>query len=394
MSQTRTVAVFTGNRAEYGLQYPILRAIAADPRLEYKLIVGGAHLQEDFGKTVAEIAADGFHVDAEVEMAMRQDTLAATAEAIGTGIVSLAGVLARMAPDFVLVYGDRSESLAAMIAGTQMSIPTGHIEGGDYTEGGALDDSVRHAMTKLAHLHFATNEQAAERIRRLGEEDWRIFVVGQPSLDLIDAGEFASPEELVTDLRLDPGRPIVLFCQHSVATEAGLAIEQLAPSLAALRLLATDGFQVVATYPNNDAGGRRIIERLDGLRGVDGVQVYPSLGRWRFHGMLNFIGRIGRGAFVGNSSAGIKETPAFGCPVVNVGPRQQGRLRADNVLDVPYDAVAIEAAVRRATSDEAFRERCRTCQNPYGAGGAGARVAEVLATMPVDRRLIQKRMTY
>jgi len=394
MSQTRTVAVFTGNRAEYGLQYPILRAIAADPRLEYKLIVGGAHLQEDFGKTVAEIAADGFHVDAEVEMAMRQDTLAATAEAIGTGIVSLAGVLARMAPDFVLVYGDRSESLAAMIARTQMSIPTGHIEGGDYTEGGALDDSVRHAMTKLAHLHFATNEQAAERIRRLGEEDWRIFVVGQPSLDLIDAGEFASPEELVTDLRLDPGRPIVLFCQHSVATEAGLAIEQLAPSLAALRLLATDGFQVVATYPNNDAGGRRIIERLDGLRGVDGVQVYPSLGRWRFHGMLNFIGRIGRGAFVGNSSAGIKETPAFGCPVVNVGPRQQGRLRADNVLDVPYDAVAIEAAVRRATSDEAFRERCRTCQNPYGAGGAGARVAEVLATMPVDRRLIQKRMTY
>ena len=394
MSQTRTVAVFTGNRAEYGLQYPILRAIAADPRLEYKLIVGGAHLQEDFGKTVAEIAADGFHVDAEVEMAMRQDTLAATAEAIGTGIVSLAGVLARMAPDFVLVYGDRSESLAAMIAGTQMSIPTGHIEGGDYTEGGALDDSVRHAMTKLAHLHFATNEQAAERIRRLGEEDWRIFVVGQPWLDLIDAGEFASPEELVTDLRLDPGRPIVLFCQHSVATEAGLAIEQLAPSLAALRLLATDGFQVVATYPNNDAGGRRIIERLDGLRGVDGVQVYPSLGRWRFHGMLNFIGRIGRGAFVGNSSAGIKETPAFGCPVVNVGPRQQGRLRADNVLDVPYDAVAIEAAVRRATSDEAFRERCRTCQNPYGAGGAGARVAEVLATMPVDRRLIQKRMTY
>jgi len=394
MSQTRTVAVFTGNRAEYGLQYPILRAIAADPRLEYKLIVGGAHLQEDFGKTVAEIAADGFHVDAEVEMAMRQDTLAATAEAIGTGIVSLAGVLARMAPDFVLVYGDRSESLAAMIAGTQMSIPTGHIEGGDYTEGGALDDSVRHAMTKLAHLHFATNEQAAERIRRLGEEDWRIFVVGQPSLDLIDAGEFASPEELVTDLRLDPGRPIVLFCQHSVATEAGLAIEQLAPSLAALRLLATDGFQVVATYPNNDAGGRRIIERLDGLRGVDGVQVYPSLGRWRFHGMLNFIGRIGRGAFVGNSSAGIKETPAFGCPVVNVGPRQQGRLRADNVLDVPYDAVAIEAAVRRATSDEAFRERCRTCQNPYGAGDAGARVAEVLATMPLNMRLLQKRMTY
>jgi UDP-N-acetylglucosamine 2-epimerase (non-hydrolysing)/GDP/UDP-N,N'-diacetylbacillosamine 2-epimerase (hydrolysing) len=394
MSQTRTIAVFTGNRAEYGLQFPILRAIAADPRLEYRLIVGGAHLQEDFGKTAGEIAKDGFDVAAEVQMTMRQDTLMATAEAIGTGIVSLASVLGDMKPDFLVVYGDRYESFAAMIAGTQMSIPTGHIEGGDYTEGGALDDSVRHAMTKLAHLHFATNEQAAERIRRLGEEDWRIFVVGQPSLDLIDAGQFASPQQLEEDLGLDPGRPIVLFCQHSVATEADLAIEQVEPSLEALKALAADGFQVVATYPNNDAGGRRIIERLEGLRGLDGVQIHPSLGRWRFHGVLNLIGRVGRGAFVGNSSAGIKETPVFGCPVVNVGPRQQGRLRADNVLDVPYDAAVIAAAVRRATYDEAFREQCQTCSNPYGAGDAGARIAEVLATMPLDKRLIQKRMTY
>ena len=394
MSQTRTVAVFTGNRAEYGLQFPILRAIAADPRLEYRLIVGGAHLQEDFGRTVGEIAKDGFDVAAEVQMTMRQDTLAATAEAIGTGIVSLADVLAEMKPDFLLVYGDRYEGLAAMVAGTQMSIPTGHIEGGDYTEGGALDDSVRHAMTKLAHLHFATNEQAAERIRRLGEEDWRIFVVGQPSLDLIDAGQFASPQELEADLGLDPARPIVLFCQHSVATEADLAIEQVEPSIEALKVLAADGFQVVVTYPNNDAGGRRIIERLEGLRGCTDIQVHPSLGRWRFHGVLNLIGRVGRGACVGNSSAGIKETPVFGCPVVNVGPRQQGRLRADNVLDVPYDAAAIDAAVRRATYDEAFRQQCQTCSNPYGAGDAGARIAQVLATTPIDMRLIQKRMTY
>jgi UDP-N-acetylglucosamine 2-epimerase (non-hydrolysing)/GDP/UDP-N,N'-diacetylbacillosamine 2-epimerase (hydrolysing) len=394
MSQTRTVAVFTGNRAEYGLQFPILRAIAADPRLEYRLIVGGAHLQEDFGRTVAEIAKDGFHVAAEVQMTMRQDTLTATAEAIGTGVVSLAAVLAAIEPDFLLVYGDRYEGLAAMIAGTQMSIPTGHIEGGDYTEGGALDDSVRHAMTKLAHLHFATNEQAAERIRRLGEEDWRVFVVGQPSLDLIDVGQFASPQELEADLGLDPARPIVLFCQHSVATEADLAVEQVETSIEALKALAADGFQVVVTYPNNDAGGRRIIDRLEGLRGCTDIQVHPSLGRSRFHGVLNLIGRVGRGAFVGNSSAGIKETPVFGCPFVNVGPRQRGRLRADNVLDVAYDAAAIEGAVRRATYDEAFRQQCRTCPNPYGAGDAGARIAEVLATVPLDRRLIQKRMTY
>ena len=275
-----------------------------------------------------------------------------------------------------------------------MSIPTAHVEGGDYTEGGALDDSVRHAMTKLAHLHFATSEQSAERIRRLGEEEWRIFVVGLPSLDLIGAGEFASPQEIVMELGLDAGRPIVLFCQHSVATEVDDAIHQVQPSLVALKTLAAHGFQVVLTYPNNDAGGRRIIEQIGTVRGLDGVQVYPSLGRRRFHGVLNLIGRVGRGAFVGNSSAGIKETPALGCPVVNVGSRQQGRLRADNVLDVPYDAAAIEAAVRRATYDEAFRTQCQTCRNPYGVGDAGARIAEELATVTVDKRLVQKRMTF
>lgn len=394
MTGIRTVAVFTGNRSEYGLQYPILRAIDADPRLDYRLVIGGAHLQADFGLTKGEIARDGFRVDAEVEMTPRHDSLAGTAEAIGKGIVGLAGVLTKMNPNFLLVHGDRYESLAAMIAGTQTNIPTGHIEGGDYTEGGAPDDSVRHAMTKLAHLHFATNESSAERIRRLGEEEWRIFVVGLPSLDLIGAGAFASPTELTADLGLDPERPIVLFCQHSVATEADRAAEQVGPSLAALKILAADGFQVVVTYPNNDAGGRRIIEQIEALRGSSGVQVHPSLGRWRFHGILNLIGRVGRGAFVGNSSAGIKETPALGCPVVNIGPRQQGRLRADNVLDVPYDAAAIEAAVRRATFDEGFRMQSRNCHNPYGAGYAGPQIARVLAEVPLDERLTRKQMTY
>src|ERR1700690_2745044 len=175
----RKIAIFTGNRAEYGLQYPILRAIASDSRLEYFLLAGGAHLQQDFGRTMAEIESDGFHVFREVEIRMEQDTLFSTAQAIGTGIISLSKILDELRPDFLVVYADRYEGFSAMITGTQMNIPTAHIEGGDYTEGGALDDSVRHAMTKLAHLHFATNEQAVERIRRLGEEPWRIFNVGQ-----------------------------------------------------------------------------------------------------------------------------------------------------------------------------------------------------------------------
>jgi UDP-N-acetylglucosamine 2-epimerase (non-hydrolysing)/GDP/UDP-N,N'-diacetylbacillosamine 2-epimerase (hydrolysing) len=390
----RKIAIFTGNRAEYGLQYPIIRAVAADPRLEYFLLVGGAHLQQDFGRTLAEIQADGFDVYREVEIRMQQDTLFSTAQAIGTGILSLSQILNELRPDFLVVYADRYEGLAAMIAGTQMNIPTAHIEGGDYTEGGALDDSVRHAMTKLAHLHFATNEQAVARILGLGEEVWRVFNVGQPSLDLVSAGLYASPEEVAATLGIVAARPIILFCQHSVTTEFEQAVEQVRPSVDVLRAVAREGYQVVVTYPNNDAGGRRIVEEIERLRGTRNVLIVQNLGRFIFHGVLNVIGRVGKGAFVGNSSAGIKETPAFGCPSVNIGSRQQGRLRADNVLDVPYDSAAILAAIHRCVEDEGFRLQCRSCTNPYGAGNAGPRIAEVLATIPLDKRLLQKRMTY
>ena len=389
----RKIAVFTGNRAEYGLQYPILRALAADPRIDYFLLVGGAHLQGDFGRTLAEIEADGFRVYREIQMEMQHDTLFATAQAIGSGILSLSRVLDELRPDFLVVYADRYEGFAAAITGTQMNIPTAHIEGGDYTEGGALDDSVRHAMTKLSHLHFATNEQAAERIRGLGEEPWRVFNVGLPALDLIVAGLYATPEEVTSFLQLDVSRPIVLFCQHSVTTEFDQAVQQIRPSLEALKRLTGHGYQIVITYPNNDAGGRRIIQEIQALDGAPGIRIVKSLGRLRFHGLLNVIGRLGRGAFAGNSSAGIKETPPFGCPAVNIGSRQQGRLRANNVIDVSYEAAAIEAALRRGVEDENFRKQCQTCQNPYGAGKAGPRIAEVLATVPLNAALLRKRMT-
>ncbi|MDQ3070930.1 MAG: UDP-N-acetylglucosamine 2-epimerase [Acidobacteriota bacterium] len=396
MSTRRRIAIFTGNRAEYGLQFPILRAVSSDPRFEYYLLVGGAHLQQDFGNTRAEIEADGLTVHREVEIDMPHDTLYATAQAIGTGVLSIARILDELRPDVMVVYADRFESFAAMIAGTQMNVPTAHVEGGDYTEGGALDDSVRHAMTKLAHLHFATNEAAAERIRRLGEEPWRVHVVGLPALDLVAGGEFSSPDAIAADLGLDTARPVVLFCQHSVTTEFEEAAAQVRPSLVALEALAREGVQIVLTYPNNDAGGRRIIDELVAFAGrrVPNTQLHKSLGRARFHGVLNLIGSVTGGAMVSNSSAGIKETPAFKCASINVGSRQQGRLRGANIIDTGYDAAEIEAAVRRALGDAAYRRACVEGENPYGAGNAGARIADVLATVPLDARLLQKKMTY
>ena len=395
-SQKRKIAVFTGNRAEYGLQYPILRALSSDPRFDYYLLAGGAHLQQDFGKTVAEIEADGFKVWRQVDMVMEQDTLFATAQAIGTGILSLSKLLDELRPDLFVVYADRFESFAAMITGTQMNIPTAHVEGGDYTEGGALDDSVRHAMTKLAHLHFTTNEQAADRVRGLGEEPWRVFNVGFPALDLVAAGNYATPDAVITDLNLDIKRPIILFCQHSVTTEFEQAAQQVRPALEALAELAKEGYQSIITYPNNDAGGQHIVNEIKELetRGLPNLQFTKSLGRHRFHGVLNVIGRHGRGAFIGNSSAGIKETPVFGCPAINVGSRQQGRLRGENVLDTPYEKQAILNTLRQCVEDEAFRTQCATCVNPYGAGNAGPRIADILATIPINAKLLQKKMTY
>lgn len=187
---------------------------------------------------------------------------------------------------------------------------------------------------------------------------------------------------------------MILFCQHSVATEYDQAAEQVRPALDVLKTLAKEGCQVVITYPNNDAGGRQIIAEIEKLRGEVNIVITRSLGRYRFHGVLNVIGHVGRGALVGNSSAGIKESRVFGCPAVNIGSRQQGRLRADNVLDTPYNREAILAAIRRCVADESFRRYCHVCENPYGAGNTGHEIAEILATIPIDRVLLQKKMTY
>ena len=392
----RTVAIFTGNRAEYGLQYPILRAVDRHPELEYRLLVSGAHLDPNFGRTLDEIRADGFQIHAEVKIEMDARSLFATAQAIGSGVLSISRVLAELKPDIVVVYADRFEGLAAVVASTQMNVPTAHIEGGDLTEGGALDDSVRHAMTKLSHLHFTTNQQATNRILAMGEEPWRVHTVGFPAIDLIAEGRYAKPDEVREKLHLDLGRGIVLFTQHSVTTEFDRARDQLAPSLEAIRRLAADGVQVVMTYPNNDAGGRQIIEELQAFarRALANVQLHASLGRHLYHGVLALARDPGmRVACVGNSSSGIKETPALMCPTVNIGSRQDGRLRGENVLDVAYDADEIARAVRRCFTDAAFRQQCRVADNPYYLGDAGPKIADVLARVALDQALIRKRMT-
>ena len=388
----RTIAVFTGNRAEYGLQYPIIRAIDKDERLNYKLIVAGAHLKGEFGDTLDEIRKDGFVVDTEIELDLETDHIYSTASAIGSGVMGVSEALKSMVPDILVVYADRFEGFAALIAGTQMGIPTAHVEGGDYTDGGALDDSVRHAMTKLAHIHFTTNLSAQERVLAMGEEPWRVHDVGYPTIDLIREGSFAAPEEIYSFLDLDRELPILAFTQHAVPTEFSEAAQQINSSLAAHEAAGNRwGFQSVITYPNNDAGGRSIIEeiRLFEKKKLPFIRVIENLGRYRYHGLLNVSDIC-----IGNSSSGIKETAAFKCPCINIGSRQRGRMRAENVIDVGYDSDEIINAIEACMDDSEFQARVAGCDNPYGNGDTGSKIVNVLATVDLDKKLVQKKMTY
>ena len=390
----RIVAVFTGNRAEYGLQFPVLKAIDAHPNLEYKLIVSGAHLDEDFGKTIKEIQDDGFIIHSQVDIDLDEEKKDSTSKAIGSGIVSMCNALNKIKPDILVVYADRFEGFAAVIASTQMNIPTAHIEGGDITEGGALDDSVRHAMTKLSHIHFTTNNQASNRILAMGEADWRVHTVGFPAIDMISENNFATPNEIEKNFGIDIKKPIILFTQHSVTTEFELSAEQVLPSLIALNELAKDDIQIFITFPNNDAGGKKIINAIkeNASKLHKNIQIHISLGRYYYHGILALSKNIdNKICCAGNSSSGIKETPAFNCPTVNIGSRQQGRLRAENVIDADYDVNEIKKAINSCLFDNNFRKICQNCSNPYGQGDAGIKIANVLSKIDLNNKTILRK---
>jgi UDP-N-acetylglucosamine 2-epimerase (non-hydrolysing)/GDP/UDP-N,N'-diacetylbacillosamine 2-epimerase (hydrolysing) len=251
-------------------------------------------------------------------------------------------------------------------------------------------------MTKLSHLHFTTNKQAANRILAMGEEPWRIHNVGFPAIDLISEGSYAFRNEVMKTFNLDLDRPIILFTQHSVTTEHEYTSKQFAPSIEAMKKLSELGVQIIMTYPNNDIGSQSIIHDLVLLKkqNIPGLQVHRSLGRRLYHGLLALAADSHiKIACVGNSSSGIKESPAFSCPTVNIGSRQQGRLRADNVIDVGYDAEQILISVNKCFYDEEFRKKCQDADNPYYLGGAGKRVADILAGVTLNKDLLKKKMT-
>ena len=383
----RRIAVVTTSRADYSHLYWPLRLLRDDARVDLKLIAMGAHLSPEFGTTVNEIEKDGFAIAARIECLLSSDSDVGMAKTIGLAALSLADTLGEMRPDILLLIADRYEMVAPAAVALALRIPIAHIEGGEISEG-AIDDAVRNALTKMAHLHFASTFAARDRIIAMGEEPWRVTRAGAPSLDHLRRSTLPSREELQTKLEMQLEGSTIVVAYHPVT----LAVKSPADTLEELdelfaALAAVNG-QIVFCYPNSDAGSRALIERTEKFVAKHGNgKIFVNLDAATYWSLLREAT-----AFVGNSSSGIMETASFALPTVNVGERQRGRERAANVIDAPARRDAIVQAVGRAGSRE-FRESLRGMTNPYGDGTASEKILEVLTSAPIGKELLVKKAT-
>lgn len=380
----RKVAVVTGTRADYGIFYPVLKAIEEDGELELILIVTGMHLSPRYGLTVRDIERDGFTIFARVDMLVDADTGGAMAKSTGLALLGIAQALEQAQPDMLLVLGDRGEMLAAAAAAGYMNIPVFHLHGGEVS--GTVDERVRHAISKLAHFHFPATRSAAERLIKMGEEEWRVQVVGAPRLDTIRMASLPSRPDIYRRLGLNPERTTALAIYHPVTDERASQGEKMDRFLDALL---ASGLQVVLIYPNADAGGREMIARLNRVLEHPDFLVVPSLDPHVYLALLKNVDLM-----VGNSSSGIIEAASFKVPVVNVGDRQAGRERSGNVVDCGEEKEAILAAIKYVLTDRDFREKLKQVTNVYGDGRAAERIVACLKTIPLDERLLKKRIAY
>lgn len=377
----RRICVVTTSRADYGIYRPVLREIKERPSLDLCLVVSGSHLSPNFGLTVRDIQRDGYDTSERVEMLLSSDTPEGAAKSMGVAMIGFADVYRRTCPDLLLVLGDRFEMHAAATASLPFNIPLAHVHGGELTEG-AIDDAVRHSITKMSHLHFTATEQYANRIKQMGEEPWRITVSGAPSLDNLRDFKPLDDAELARLFQLTLEQTFLLVTYHPVTRENDGDLAQMEEMLAALSKFDRP---MVFTYPNADPGSRGLIKRLEEYAVSSArARVVVNLGT---QGYFTLMQRAA--AMVGNSSSGIIEAASFRLPVVNIGSRQSGRLRPANVIDVGASKAEIEAGLKRAL-DPAFRNSLGSLENPYGDGQAAKRIVDRIQSIDLDQRLLQK----
>ncbi len=376
----RTIAIITTSRSDYTYLYWILRELAARPDVDLRLIAMGSHLSPEFGNTVEQIERDGFGVR-RVECLLSSDTDVGMAKTIGVATMSLADLLGEMRPNLLLVIADRYEMLAPASVALALRIPLAHIEGGEISEG-AIDDAVRNALTKLAHLHFTSTKCARQRVIALGEDPSRVHQVGAASLDHLRRSKLMSHAELQKALDIELRTPTIIVGYHPVTVLRNTLSEADALFAALQRI----NGQLVFCYPNADAGSRELIQRTRTFADLrTNARVFVNLDPITYWSLL-----AQADLFIGNSSSGIIETASFALPTVNVGLRQRGREHGPNVIDVAAHSEAIVAATEKALSKE-FRHGLRGMANPYGDGHASERIARILAETPIDETFIVKR---
>jgi len=383
MKKRRKITCITGTRADYPRVKSVLREIINRQNLDLSLIVTGSHLLHDYGYSAQEIIDDGFEIDREVEIFIGDyDSPKGMALSAARCTEGIANALSELNPDIVLLTVDRVETLAAAVAVCLMNFPIAHIQGGEVT--GTIDESIRHAVTKMSHIHFPATKDAAERIIRMGEDSEMVFNVGCPYIDIINSVQKKSKEDLSKEYGFSNIRKLIIFTQHPVTTEYGSSLEQIKITLKALGLF--KDCQVVAFASNTDAGGREII------KAVKSEKNFVQISNMKSSDFLSLMSCAD--LMIGNSSAAIREAPSFHLPAINIGTRQQGRLRAENVIDVDNDEKQIINAIKTGLYDQAFIGKVNKTKNPYGDGKSANRIVDILEKISINDNLIQKRISY
>jgi len=379
----RTLAFLTGSRGEWGYIRPILREIEKDPDLDYQIIATHMQLLPEFGMAVNEIQRDGFKVHERLFMTLDGYTNLTMTKSLGLLLMELPTTLNRLKPDVLVLSGDRGEQLMGAIAGGHLGIPVAHIQAGELS--GNIDGIVRHSITKLAHIHFAANAEFAERVIKLGEQDFRVFNSGAPQLDELVNGDYTDVKDLNLKFDFTPDEKILLAVQHPVTEEETQSGKHIIETLKAIE---KSGYKTIMIYPNADAGSEEVRKALQ-LNKNKSIQLYRNLSRKEYLGLMRRASAI-----VGNSSSGILEAPTFGLATVNIGRRQIGRPQANNVINVPdYDREKIFSAINKAMSQD-FQNQAANCINPYGDGDSSKRIVETLKNIEINSKLINKLMSY
>ncbi len=380
MIKKRKICVVTGTRAEYGLLYWLMKEISQDHFFEFQLVVTGMHLAPEFGLTYKQIRSDGFEINAKVEMLLSSDTPVGVSKSIGLGIIGFADVFEDLKPDIIVVLGDRSEIFAAVSAAMIARVPVAHIHGGETTEG-AYDESMRHSITKMSHLHFTSTEIYRNRVIQLGEQPQYVFDVGAPGIDNIKRLKLMSRDEFEKSINFKLGKKNLLVTFHPVTLERSTAKKQFLDLLVALNEL--EDTYIIFTKANSDVDGRVINSMIDEYvqSNSDNSIAYTSLGQLRYLSAMQFVDGV-----VGNSSSGLIEVPSFHIGTINIGDRQKGRIKAASVIDCLPTYNSIKFALTELYSTE-FNAKLKEVQNPYGEGGAAEKIISKLKCLSVDNLL-------